>query len=343
MRWEDEQFVKVYVRDTGDWLALGWEAQALFLLLLRKADRAGVLRAGRAKVRGLAALAGMPLEVVERALPALLEDGCLQECEGGYIIPNYIEAQEARQTDRARKQLQRERDRDTSIASGQSAMARDALDAPPRRESHGVTRRHTASHGVTLRLDETRRDESNNPPLPPSGGDGDEETSSSAEPEPQPACTWTLDALPVTARDGLPASEWVPGSTWTLPDAVDAVHREVQQRPYPWGERDDGAARLLMAHCAAEGIPRGCEVEEIARRWGRALVRNGWKFEPSSGKAVTLRQLAVRECWARNADPPMREEARRDGLSGAARMVRVAVEPWAAVLERHAAPGVPDG
>jgi hypothetical protein len=93
MRWEDERWVKVYTRDTAEWLALGWEAQALFLLLLRKSDRAGLLHSGRARVRGLAALAGMPLEVVERALPLLLEDGCVQETDKGFLIPNFIAAQ----------------------------------------------------------------------------------------------------------------------------------------------------------------------------------------------------------------------------------------------------------
>lgn len=171
MRWEDEQFVKVYTRDTGEWLALGWEAQALFLFLLRKADRAGLIHAGRAKARGLAGMTGMPLDVVERALPPLLDDGCLRECEGGYVIPRFVVAQEARQTDRARKAAQRERDRDKSIHSGQGVTARDALAQIERSESHPVTLGHTTSHGVTLRRDETRAEETRreDPPNPPKG------------------------------------------------------------------------------------------------------------------------------------------------------------------------------
>lgn len=118
MRWEDERWVKVYTRDTAEWLALGWEAQALFLLLLRKSDRAGLLHSGRARVRGLAALAGMPLEVVERALPLLLEDGCVQETDNGFLIPNFIAAQEAEASGAQRSRTLRERDRDKAKASG---------------------------------------------------------------------------------------------------------------------------------------------------------------------------------------------------------------------------------
>jgi hypothetical protein len=97
MRWADERYVRVYTRDTGEWLALGWEAQALFIFALRKADRAGIVQTGKAGARGLAGMTGVPLEVVERVLPLLLEDGCLRECDGGYIVPNFIAAQEAMQ------------------------------------------------------------------------------------------------------------------------------------------------------------------------------------------------------------------------------------------------------
>lgn len=128
MRWEDERYVRVYTRDTGEWLALGWEAQALFMLLLRKADRAGLVPTGKAGIRGLAALAGMPLDVVQRVAPLLLEDGCLREATGGYVIPNFITAQEARASDAQRKRDQRERDRDKAIASGSSG-SRAGLDA----------------------------------------------------------------------------------------------------------------------------------------------------------------------------------------------------------------------
>jgi len=118
MRWPDERYVRVYTRDTGEWLALGWEAQALFLFALRKSDRAGIVHTGKAGARGLAGMTGVPLDVVSRALPLLLDDGCMRETDGGYIIPNFIAAQEVPISDAQRKRDQRERDRDKALASG---------------------------------------------------------------------------------------------------------------------------------------------------------------------------------------------------------------------------------
>jgi hypothetical protein len=141
MRWADERYVRVYTRDTGDWLALGWQAQAMFLLLLRKADRAGILATGRGGIRGLAALAGMPVEVAQEAVALLLEDGCLRQCEGGgYLIPNFIAAQEARASDKARQQKLRETARD--VAASHVVTIRD-------QPSQNVTASHTPSHAVT--------------------------------------------------------------------------------------------------------------------------------------------------------------------------------------------------
>jgi hypothetical protein len=102
MRWPDERFVKVYTRNTTDWLALGWESHALFWELLRMADRAGLFELGKSGTRGIAAVTGIPVEVVERALAILLEDGCVERHGTYLLIRNFIEAQEANQSDKAR-------------------------------------------------------------------------------------------------------------------------------------------------------------------------------------------------------------------------------------------------
>lgn len=109
MRWEDERYVRVFTRDTPDWCALSWEAQALFLFLLRRVDRAGLVPLGRSGARGLAGMVGMPVEVVERALPELLADGCVQQSGTTLVIPNFVAAQESPQSDKLRAR---------SIASG---------------------------------------------------------------------------------------------------------------------------------------------------------------------------------------------------------------------------------
>jgi hypothetical protein len=81
MRWADEQFVKVYTRDTVDWLALSYDARSLFLNLLRKVDRAGLLPLGRHGRRGVAVLLGAADLWEGRIGPALAElelDGCVR-------------------------------------------------------------------------------------------------------------------------------------------------------------------------------------------------------------------------------------------------------------------------
>lgn len=150
MRWEDERYVRVYVRDTAEWLALGWEAQALLVLLLRKADRAGIVQTGKAGVRGVAALAGMPLDVVQRALPVLLDDGCLRAMDaGGYVFPNFLQAQEARSSDAQRKREQRARDRDKAVAGGAVGSV-TGLDAEARMSrAAGQNTGHASHHEVT--------------------------------------------------------------------------------------------------------------------------------------------------------------------------------------------------
>jgi hypothetical protein len=153
MRWADERYVRVYTRDTGEWLALGWEAQALFLFALRKADRAGIVQTGKARARGLAGMTGMPLDVVERVLPLLLDDGCMREAPNAYIIPNFIAAQETPTSDAQRKRDQRERDRDKAVADGAvgSKAGLDAESTMSRRtvttDSHDLASRHGVTQG----------------------------------------------------------------------------------------------------------------------------------------------------------------------------------------------------
>jgi hypothetical protein len=143
MRWEDERYVRVYTRDTTDWVALGWEAQSLFLLTMRKVDRAGILDLGRSGVRGLAALVTMPLEVVERALPVLTADGCVVLNGQTLVIPNFIEAQEAKQSDAQRKRESRATARDLAAAcvTNRDPPSRTVTgpDAPPAVASESVT------------------------------------------------------------------------------------------------------------------------------------------------------------------------------------------------------------
>jgi hypothetical protein len=106
----------MYVRDTDDWIALSWEARAIFDFVLRKVDRAGVLQTKRG-ARGVAGMIRMPAEIVEKFLPELLADGCIRECEIGYVLPNFMAAQEASQSDAHRQRESRARRRELAVTS----------------------------------------------------------------------------------------------------------------------------------------------------------------------------------------------------------------------------------
>jgi len=161
---------------------------------------------------------------------------------------------------------------------------------------------------------QTQRKKKEDPPNPPSGGE-------------DPGAPVRLGAV-------RPAS----GEPWTFQDAIEAVHREVKGQPYGWdAARDDAAARKLLALCAAQQVPHGQVSEEIARRFGRALVRSLWKFEPGEGKAASLTALARPECWRRNSEAPRRTDGVRNELSGAIAHVEVVIDPWAAVLSKRGA------
>lgn len=141
MNWEDERYVRLYTRDTGDWCALSWDAQALLMQLLRKADRAGVIQLGK---RGRAAL---PLllchaneaERIDAALSELTEDGCVELHGGNLVIPNFTKAQESKQSDKQRQAESRAK---------RLAQARDSV-VPTTNASQPVTDGHTESRIVT--------------------------------------------------------------------------------------------------------------------------------------------------------------------------------------------------
>ena len=43
MEYQDEAWIKVFIRDTTTWLTLSHHARGMFLCLLRKLDRAGLM------------------------------------------------------------------------------------------------------------------------------------------------------------------------------------------------------------------------------------------------------------------------------------------------------------
>jgi hypothetical protein len=143
MNWPEERYARLYTRDTADWLALSFDAQALLALLMRKLDRAGRLALGRHGKKGVAVvLHQIPLweSRLAPALEELLVDGCFL-IDGDYLVMrNYIPAQEASSSDKLRKQEQREREKVGLKAK--NVTERDS-------KSQNVTKSHELSRDVT--------------------------------------------------------------------------------------------------------------------------------------------------------------------------------------------------
>jgi hypothetical protein len=142
MRWEDERYVRIYTRDTPDWLCLSFLAQGLFCLILRKVDRAGLLKLGKHGKKAVAIVVGFPGDWprLEPALEELIEDGCVQIKGEFLLVPNFIEAQEAPQSDAQRKRESRARSRDIAAA---------AAVLNPDKASGSVTSGHDSGQKVT--------------------------------------------------------------------------------------------------------------------------------------------------------------------------------------------------
>jgi hypothetical protein len=118
VNWSDERYVRLYTRDTPDWQCLSFLAQGLFCLILRKVDRAGVLPLGRSGRKAVAIAVGHAHQwaLLEPALEELLSDGCIRIEGDLLVVPNFLDAQEAEASDKARSKVYRERRRDLAKA-----------------------------------------------------------------------------------------------------------------------------------------------------------------------------------------------------------------------------------
>ena len=172
MNWEDEHFVKLYTRDTTTWKLIGWQARTVLMHILRKVDRAGVLDLGGVSgEEAICAVADLPEEVVKPGLEKLLAKKVVTICDNALLIPNFVEAQEAKQSDKSRQRNSRAKRRAGVTPRDKKPPPHDPRDGPSQNVTPGhetgqnVTSGHVESHPVTLRLEETRLEET-----PPVGG-----------------------------------------------------------------------------------------------------------------------------------------------------------------------------
>lgn len=138
MDFADEHYVKLFTRDTVTWRSWPWQARALLPLLMRKVDNAGFFDVGkREPARSLAIMVELPLEVVAPGLDALLEDGTAELVDGRLLLPNFVDAQESKKTDKAKARDYRNRKKDHARAKASKT------------QEGTVTARHQASPLVT--------------------------------------------------------------------------------------------------------------------------------------------------------------------------------------------------
>lgn len=155
MDWANERYVRVYIRETADRLAIRWEGRALLTELMCKADRGGLLDTDDPEV--IAELVRMPVGVVADVLPRLLDRDIVRRVEidgtAGLWIRNFVPAQEAKQSDAQRQRESRGRRRARSrVVTGRDAMSPDSV---TRRDDCATSRdgrSHAADPGDAMSL-----------------------------------------------------------------------------------------------------------------------------------------------------------------------------------------------
>jgi hypothetical protein len=161
MRWEDAPYVKLY-RDNGPWMDLPLEARGLFAELLKVVDRAGMLKVGDDPARTIARAVNGDTDRVREYFDVLRKDGCVVLRNGFVTLKNYIEAQGARASDKARMSEMRKRDRDANAAEAVSSNQQVA--------GKIVTRNPQALRSEENRREKNRTDKkkiaADKPPLP---------------------------------------------------------------------------------------------------------------------------------------------------------------------------------
>jgi hypothetical protein len=143
--WTNERYVRLYTRDTETVLLQPWQARHIFREMCRKCDRAGVIEC-RTGPRGLAVIMQMAsdVETVATYMPHLLEDGSVVQIQDGYFLPNFMDANEAPQSDKQRAKESRNNRRDRAHA--QEKLGISSRNETQRHETNeNVTPRHNAS------------------------------------------------------------------------------------------------------------------------------------------------------------------------------------------------------
>lgn len=270
MRWEDESYVRWYRRNTPEWCLLSWQARGLFGLILREVDRAGLLELGKIGLKAVAVVVRAPWDEIEKPLSDLIEDGCIVHRDDlrVLLIPNFIAAQEANASDKARQRAARERARDL-------ARAKSLLVAPPSQtvtEGHVVQPYHvTVSHengqnrhsvlSVLPKLHTPSRD----------GGGQDVTTPEANRPDPDPP-------KPTPNESPFDLALRVFDELWS------AKHKRAYVHSTNTGPKSESVALQKLGHLAVER--GGARAEEFLRHWVRAYLRDTDAWPSDNGHPI---------------------------------------------------------
>jgi hypothetical protein len=155
MNWEDEPYIKLYTRDTVSYKLLPWQGRCLLPLIMRKLDRAGVMDIGKyPPSEAVSVMVDVPIDVTKVGIEALLQAGILEVGNGALLCPNFLEAQEARQSNKARQTAFRQRHRDLARAENRNKTLQNVT-----KRYETVTKNNAASRKITNRIEENRIEE----------------------------------------------------------------------------------------------------------------------------------------------------------------------------------------
>jgi len=146
--WSNESYVRLYRADTPAWRRLHWEAQGVYMLVLRQLDRAGTMPVdGLLPFEAVAEMTGAPEDVVERALEKIVTAGFLEvnKAEDLLVDPEFLEREETAKSDAQRQRESRNHRRDRAKSSHSVTDQSRNVTNP----SQLVTDSHGASRSVT--------------------------------------------------------------------------------------------------------------------------------------------------------------------------------------------------
>lgn len=179
MKYDDENWIKIYTRDTAGWVILSWQARGIALELSRKLPKnTGELSLGRRGIEALGPLLRAPWPEIKAAVEELIADGRLEYDAERQVIrdPQHAERQNAVSTSKARTQKWRDAKRPAALvpppssAPPASTVTLRDVDRQPVTTCDAVTSpRDEVRREVTTRDQEKRREEKEYKG-PPGGG-----------------------------------------------------------------------------------------------------------------------------------------------------------------------------